>query len=504
MLNKLFVKLSLALLLVFLGLGIVLVRTFDNATLAMQRETTQQLHAELASHISHEIDFWHEGQLDMEAIEHALHLMMVLGPANDLYVLSPQGVILAHASDERDVIRDAVDTGPLVNVLNGAANLPVMGDDPKGLDEGKIFSVSRLYVPGEAEEPANMLGYLYIILGGQSYDNTRAAVMPSHIAGITSTSMIAAVTFFLMVALTLFFVLTKPVNELSAYLQEFRDKQFMKLPERSLSLSGKESNELARLASVLKEMSEKIVSQFDEMIESKKHRQELVAHISHDLRTPLAGVKGYLETWKLKEGELSEEERSKYIDTAMKHCEQLSKLVDELFVLARLEGNEIKLNREQFPLDELVSDLVQRMQLLAKQNNVGLQFEADQQMPFVDGDIAQIDRVFSNLIENGIRHTPEGGEVRVQLSNQRGEDGKPTISVTISDNGDGIAEDQLNRLFDPYFRGANQNKQYPKGTGLGLAITKRLLELHDAAISVSSQLGKGSVFQFKLPVAGET
>ena len=122
-------------------------------------------------------------------------------------------------------------------------------------------------------------------------------------------------------------------------------------------------------------------------------------------------------------------------------------------------------------------------------------------MPFVDADIAQIDRVFSNLVENAIRHTDEGGKVVVDLSNKQLSQQERSVSVTISDNGCGIAKDQLSKLFDPYFRGGDQTKQYPKSTGLGLVITKRLLELHDVVISVQSKKGNGTVFQFSLPVA---
>jgi signal transduction histidine kinase len=162
--------------------------------------------------------------------------------------------------------------------------------------------------------------------------------------------------------------------------------------------------------------------------------------------------------------------------------------------LAKLDSHEIVLHREPFNLSELVQDLVQKFQLKAKEKQINIVTNIQEELPFADADIALIERVLENLMENAIRYTPQGGSIRVVLTPER-ED----ISVQVSDTGRGIPEEELPHIFNRFYQ-LDKSRKGEKHSGLGLAITKKILELHERSIEVTSSPGSGTTFSFHLPV----
>ena len=238
-------------------------------------------------------------------------------------------------------------------------------------------------------------------------------------------------------------------------------------------------------------MAQRILQQMTTLKHTDTLRRELVANVSHDLRTPLASLHGYLETLLIKEGTLSAEEQRSFLDIALRQSERLRRLVGELFELATLDSHETQVHCEMFSLAELVQDVAQKFQLIAKQKQVELhtQFHAD--LPFVWGDIGLIERVLENLIENALRYTPSGGTVTLALSQQEHQ-----VLVRITDTGCGIPEQDLPYIFDRFYRvGRHQRSE---GAGLGLAITKRILELHGSWVEVDSSVKVGTTIAFCL------
>ncbi|UCG66343.1 MAG: two-component sensor histidine kinase, partial [Deltaproteobacteria bacterium] len=233
----------------------------------------------------------------------------------------------------------------------------------------------------------------------------------------------------------------------------------------------------------------------EQLRKSDAVRRELVANVSHDLRTPLATLQGYIETLLLKEDSLTEEERRNYLEIAINHCKRLSELVTELLELAKLDSDEISLHREAFNLSELVQDVVQKFQLNAKEKHISIVTEAEKELPFVNADIALIERALENLIGNAIHYTSQGGSISLVLSPE-----KEDISVRVSDTGQGIPKEELPHIFNRFYQLDKSRKGEPGHSGLGLAITKRILELHDRSIEVTSVLNAGTTFTFGLPV----
>jgi signal transduction histidine kinase len=257
-----------------------------------------------------------------------------------------------------------------------------------------------------------------------------------------------------------------------------------------------DGDEIDRLANAFCELSERVACQLRQLETNDQQRRELLANVSHDLRTPLASMQGYLELLLIRHGTLAPEEARSYLEVATKHCERLSKLVRDLFELTKLEANEVSLETEVFPLAELAQDVAQKFQLGAQRRGIALDAHVVEPAAPVRADIGKIERVLENLIENALRHTPGGGSIRIVVSAQDGR-----VCVAVSDTGQGIAPEHLDSVFDRYYRASRGEESDGGHAGLGLAISKRIVDLHGGSMRVESRLGAGSTFSFDLPAA---
>jgi signal transduction histidine kinase len=242
-------------------------------------------------------------------------------------------------------------------------------------------------------------------------------------------------------------------------------------------------------------MAGRIQEQLASLRQADTLRRELVANISHDLRTPLATLQGYIETLLMRDSILSTEERKRYLEIAIGHCSRLSSLVAGLFDLAKLEARDMNAQAEPFNIGELVQDVVQKFELAAREKGLRISTNAGEGLPFVFADIGLIGRVLENLIDNAIRYTSTEGLVSVVLQALPG-----AVSVTVSDTGIGIPEEELTHIFDRYYRVDRSRRDSAGHAGLGLAIVKKILELHGSRIEVQSTLNSGTSFSFQLPL----
>jgi signal transduction histidine kinase len=240
-------------------------------------------------------------------------------------------------------------------------------------------------------------------------------------------------------------------------------------------------------------MAERIDEQLQALEKKDSLRREMVAQVSHDLRTPLASLRGYLETLTLKADTLPEAERDEYLRAALAQSEALSRLVGALFELAKLDACEAPPRCESFNLAELVQDVMQKYQPGARQREIDLRYQPQNESIWVEADIGLMERVFDNLIENALQHTPAGGEVTVTLRVDAGQ-----LEVAVRDTGKGIGKTDLPRVFDRFYRakGAGGGGGH---AGLGLAIVKRILELHGIAVAIDSAPDRGTTIGFAMP-----
>jgi signal transduction histidine kinase len=255
-------------------------------------------------------------------------------------------------------------------------------------------------------------------------------------------------------------------------------------------------DEIASLQLAFHQLAKRIADQWRDLQEQDQQRRDLVANISHDLRTPLASMHGYLETLRLKADHPSESERLHYLDVAIDQSKKVSRLARELFELARLEEGSVKLDKEPFSMVDLVQDVFQKFELAveAKQQRLIPDIELD--LPIVRGDFGMIERVLTNLLDNALRHSPIGGEIKVKLRCDGG-----SVRVQVSDSGPGIPDDVRQTMFTrPSFRSDPHNF----ARGLGLVIVRRILLLHKSDISVFPSQAYGATFEFALEAANRT
>jgi two-component system, OmpR family, sensor kinase len=489
MFRTLYAKLAAVLMGLFCLIGIFhILLTLFTTQLHLQ-EVSQKFNRTLAEHLVSKNILMTDGRLNAPVLKDIFHMLMVINPSIEIYLLDPNGRILAFSAPPGKVKRRAVSLEPVRRFLSRAPAFPILGDDPRDAGRKKIFSVSPIPASGPVE------GYLYVILGGEEYDSMAQMLRGSYILRLSIGAVIGGLLFAMLAGLILFNLMTRRLKRLASAMEVFKQSDFSEPLSASSLPIGRAGDEIDQLGETFQRMMDRIVHQMNKLKETDALRRELVANVSHDLRTPLASLHGYLETLLLKEGSLTPEEHRAYLEIANRHSERLGKLVSELFELAKLDSQETRPRIEPFSLSELVQDVVQKFRLSAENKNIRLRAELRGDLPFVSADIGLIERVLENLIENALRHTPPDGRVTVSLMN-----GNDRITVQTADTGCGIPSEEIPHIFDRFYRVGQRRTEGSDGAGLGLAIAKRILELHGSEIRAESGVRGGAVFTFSLPV----
>ncbi len=478
-------RLSLVLLALFIPLGIFYVWSTVATSRRYAQEVSQQVNAGLALRLVRGHDLMVGKGVDMAALANMLKSLSMTHPDVDLYVLGPVGKVLQASIPLRKIERLVVSLEPIETFLGRSVVYPILGDNPRDIDRPKVFSVA----PIPAEGPLD--GYLYIVLADEVQDSVTAMVESSTIIRLSVWVGLAGITLVFLAAVLVFTLLTRRLKRLAAVMMDFEKRNFEGITLKPFPTT-RAGDEVADLNRVFYNMAARIAEQVHSLKESDRLRRELVANVSHDLRTPLTALQGYLETLQLET--LSEEDKRRYLGIATRHSTQLSNLVGELFELAKLEANAAPVHKERFPLAELVQDVVQKFALGAEQRGVTL--AADVRVrPSVYVDVGFLERVLENLIDNALRYTPQGGVVSVVLlPSTQG------VTVEVTDTGTGIPPEELPHVFERFYR-ASRTGERATGAGLGLTISRRMLELHDSQLQVASEVGVGTTFSFSLPTA---
>lgn len=490
MLRSPYSKLAAVLTGLFFVLGLLVVGVTVFSAGMYQQEVNQKLNSKLAQQIVAERLLMKDNRVNRGALEEIFHMLMVINPSIEIYLLDPEGNIIAFSAPQGKVKLNRVDLEPLKRWLGGDRTIPLLGDDPREPGRKKVFTAARIPEQGKLE------GYLYVILGGEIYDSIVQTLKGSYILRLSAWMITASLLFALVAGLILFAVLTRRLKRLADVVDAFKVGDTTKLIDLPVRGDEGSADEIVRLGSTFREMAARIRDQMEELRKSYALRRELIANVSHDLRTPLATLQGYIETLLIKQNRLTEEEQRHYLEIAIRHCRRLSKLVSELLELAKLDSDAISVHREAFNLIDLVQDVSQKFQLKAKEKQITLGMDVQEGLPYAYADIGLIERVLENLMENAVHYTPQGGSIRLVLKWE-----KENISVQIGDTGRGIPEEELPHIFNRFYQLDKSRKGEQGHSGLGLAIAKKILELHNRSIEVTSLLGEGTTFTFYLPAS---
>jgi len=494
--NSLYTRLSLALLLIMLAVG--------GGFYALERWTsgryheavTQRLNADIAAYVTGQTTLIRDGAVDRAALKRLADQAMVINPSVEVYLLDRDGRIQDYSLPPGSVLLKRVDLSPVKALIEGRAKPPVYAADPRNPERAKVFSAAPV-MDGDRLE-----GYLYVVLGGNKYDALAGAVRDSYARKTSLLATGALVIGGFLAGLAVFALLTRRLTRLTRRVESFAsvamdsDAEPDALRALRAEAGAEGGDEIGKLGAAFAAMATKIREQFENLQENDRLRRELISNVSHDLRTPLATLHGYVDTLLLKNDELDAPEREHYLEITRKHARRLAELIDDLFELSKLDSGSMPLALETFSLSELLHDILQDFELEARRRNVTLQLAGEPRPAMVHADIGLVQRVLENLIRNALEYTPAGGSVTLDISTR-----PQDVAVTVSDTGCGIPEDEIDNIFERYFRSSHGRSSRGQSSGLGLAIVKRILDLHGSRITVSSSVNEGTRFEFNLPGA---
>ena len=446
-------------------------------------EVVQGLSRDLAAGIARDAQLTDANGLMPDAVRRLFGQLMVVNPSVEVYLLEPDGRIAGHAAPEGRVKRDRIDLAPVQRLLAGDA-LPILGNDPRSMDGRKVFSAAPLRV-GDRD-----VGFIYVVLLGEAHDRFAARGSTQSVLKTALWSIAMVALLCLAAGLVAFTLITRPLRRLTESVRGFD----IHGPPPELPPPGPAApdsrDEIAVLDGAYRQMVARIGEQWQALTRQDQERRELIANVSHDLRTPLSSLHGYLETLLLKDAVLEPAERRRYLQIAIDQSRRVGELAQSLFELARLEYGFVQPDLEAFSMPDLMQDVFQKFELRAQARQVALKAAFPPQLALVRADLGLIERVLSNLLDNALRHTPEGGAVEVTLA-----PAGDALDVTVADTGPGIAPELREGLFErPFTLGGAR-----RGGGLGLRIVHRILELHGRRIALVEVAGRGACFRFSLP-----
>jgi two-component system OmpR family sensor kinase len=458
------------------------------------QEAQQKFHAGVATQFALLAGWTPSGWVDPKAVGTAFANLVTANQQFHVFILDRDGLVLSHYPNSLKLASNRIALQPIRQILRPKPHLPILGDDP-AMNHGRlIFSVAQLQGNTRPEK------YLYVTLhneeDGEAADGLRLAYLTREgIWLIVACSMLALAGGLL----SLNFIV-RPLNQLASTMDGFRKDHF----KGDLAGSKEQfssDDEIDTLTATFYRMAQQMQAQMREIEQADSSRREFIANVSHDLRTPLASIQGYLDTLSIKNDALTSQDRQQYLQIALNQARSLSQLINTLFYLAKLDSGQIELQPENFRIDELVQDVIQKFALQAQKKNIRFAAETRDKLPFVCADLGLIERALSNLIDNALRHTPEGGSVQLRMHHI-----DEKVWVSVIDSGDGISASDLPHIFTRFYRGNSAHKDAVVNAGIGLCIVRRIVAMHGESVEAGNAPERGTQFRFSLPVmdSGDT
>jgi signal transduction histidine kinase len=299
-------------------------------------------------------------------------------------------------------------------------------------------------------------------------------ILKSQLIIITFTLFVIS----LLVSYKLSKILADPILKISHQAESYSAGEY------KVRISAVQDDELGKLAKRMNNMGEALAR-------NERLQKELISNVSHELRTPLTLIRGYAETLRDVTGE-NPQKREKQLGIIIEESERLGKIVEDILNLSRLQAGAVTLEKEPFSLKEMIGVIKEQYEFGADERVIKLVGVMELQVN-LSGDKNKIQQIFYNLIGNAIRHSKKNQPVEVvAIENEK------TVRIEVRDHGDGIAKEDIEHIFERYYKVTRESGTKSNGTGLGLAIVKNILEMHHAPYGVESKLGEGSIFWFVL------
>ncbi|MCQ2910743.1 MAG: cell wall metabolism sensor histidine kinase WalK [Clostridia bacterium] len=348
--------------------------------------------------------------------------------------------------------------------------LSLDGDDTINVSKNKI----TISVPIKDEKETTR-GCVFI----EDTSTTLANITELISTNIIFTSIIICALSILIVYLATGFI-TGPLKNMLKVIDKMSDSKF----EEKIKVRG--HDELAELGMAFNQMSARLMK-------VDANRQEFVSNVSHELKTPLSSMKVLIESLLLQDN-VPEEMYKEFLGDTNSEIDRLTDIINHLLTIVKMDVKVLPLNIENENMNELIRGIIKRLTPLANKKNLTLEFNEEKEDVMCDVDKINITLAISNLIENGIKYTDEGG-VNVTLDSDH-----QNMYITVRDTGIGLEEEELNKIFDRFYRVDKTRDRQTGGTGLGLAITHRAIILHNGSIKVTSEVNVGTTFVIRIPL----
>jgi signal transduction histidine kinase len=476
-----------------------------------QYQRTQQFLERIA--LAHP-DLWKEYNKSGSSFGQTLRQYILYSPNTGLYLIDKEGKVLSSAGEGRIFWSSyKISIDPLLSTHQVDPSKPKFGDDP---DVQGASCIVAIYPVLNGEE---LKGYLYAVARDAVLQVQPTKLLGSYAIRTSIKAALLTILVGLVLTAAVLASFTRPLSRLTKALEDIKAKGFSEddIPEgnatgQSLGIPDVERNdEIGRLSRTFVGLFERLKEEMRTVRRVDLQRRDMIASVSHDLRTPLTALSGQLETIRMKGKLLTQEEQSRYVDLAFNNAQHLKRLTDSLADLARLDNPTFEAKREPMALGELADDLVQRYRLRAEQQGVTLDVDYPDGLPLIPLDASLAERALSNLLDNALRVTPNKGKITVSVKAEPMQAGatqeRPKIGngaalreqrLSVSDTGPGVAPEEQSKIFQKFYQTA-QHREHRGSSGLGLAIVKRVADLHDGRVDLSSVLGQGSTFSVIFP-----
>jgi len=460
---------------------LVIAFVFLKSTVTFEKEVNQQLNKDIAVQIAKDASPFLNGSVNEDKMQDLVHYLMTVNPGIEIYVLNEKGDILTFVAPHKVVQLKKVSMAPIMRFIESSGSTYIEGDDPRNPGKSKVFCAAPVI------ENTNVLGYIYVILASQEYDGIASNIKNSSILQWVIKTLVLMLIISLVIGVIVFKITTKNISHIIGVFRQYMGgdmKARIQLPSAN--------SEYTVIENTFNDMADSLEQKIVQIHEVDNFRKELIANISHDLRTPIASILGYTELLIDKNETLSAEDRAKYLAIIDTNSNKMKKQIQDLFDLSKLESAHYKLHLEPLHLGELITDISNKYKLLANDRGINLNTIFSKDLPTIQADIALMDRVIQNLVDNALKFSHPGDTINLEIGHTL-----ENILVKISDTGEGIAEDDLPYIFDRFHIGKNNETS---NTGLGLAIVKKIVELHHLVIRVTSMENIGTTFTLEIPI----
>ncbi|MGL6314010.1 sensor histidine kinase [Vibrio sp. WXL103] len=429
-------------LVIFTSIWFCLATVAIAATYNWQREITEQvtkqsLHKDLASHMRDDNPLMIGTDYNPKALKSIFHTLMLIGPDFEIYFLDSQGKITTHAAPEGAQMMGEIDLAPIKRFLAGDA-FPILGEDPRNPEQGKVFSVAAI------EEFGSVVGYLYVVIGSTRHGVIADSIVGSHYSALTGLVLISILGFALGAYWLVKRSLLNPIHKVTEQLQQQAEQDFRLTADFTHQVP-----ELIPIAESYQLMAKHIQQQFLLLEYQASARKQSLFQLSHDLKTPLSSVLGYLETWKI-----GQPQGDPLIDVAYRNCEKLSTQLESLLDTARKDSVLPSYEYQLVAIKPLLEECKEMMRSQFLRRSVELELKIDNGIETI-GDRHLLERLVLNLLDNALRHSPAHTKVACQVT----------------------LEQQTGKI---HFSFRNQvDTDAPSGSlGIGTRIVKSILMLH--------------------------